>query len=737
MSIKLSNPVPTISDINGSPLENGYVYVGVVNQNPETNPISVYWDQAMTQPAAQPLRTSGGLIFRNGTPSPIYATSEYSITVRNKNGSLIYTFPDSSALDAGLAITLQLIDASNTSNGDALVAMKQPYTGAVARTVHDKLTECVSIKDFGAVGDGVADDTTAITNAIAAAQSGSGEVFFPKGQYRVTTGNIALDNVTLRGCGVPEKGAPYTDNGSVILLDGTVNSPFVLGRGATIEGLSFFWPGQNGATASPVVYPALFAGTYISQFLMQNCTVVNAYQFFKVNTGGVGAGDLRFDNCRVYAVDKAFWFLNGAPDVIQVSNSFFSFGVYEDVANVAPYYLRAYTANSGEFMRIDCGAATKTSVDGLELVNTLIFGSRFGIRLVSGALDVSFINGCSFDAVSTALSVEGSSIIRNTSWVGNLFYCYNIADNTAKDNSFNLGSTGATSKILLNGNDFAYSYGSHIISATTSISEFVVTGNTFANWGQTLFATPADYYAIGLADAGINGVVNSNIFKGLAAGSNNANGILVSNVGDIVISGNQFKSCYAPVQVSGGTKAHVIGNSSSSTGFTSSFIDSASGAGVVEAAWNSWDENGSVIAFPSFQAVISGAQTFTGAKTQVQFATERYDQDANYDPATHSFTAPVAGTYSFEVVLTNTVGVTAGDYWNFTLEATGGSTQTKGVIEYVAANQVGACSISASVQLVLAAGDVVKAYMTRGGGTGNWVQLADAAYNYFQGRRVQ
>jgi len=59
------------------------------------------------------------------------------------------------------------------------------------------LTETlVSVKSYGAVGNGVADDTTAITNAIAASPS----VYFPCGTYK-TTAKISLStNKALVGC---------------------------------------------------------------------------------------------------------------------------------------------------------------------------------------------------------------------------------------------------------------------------------------------------------------------------------------------------------------------------------------------------------------------------------------------------------------------------------------------------------------------------------------------------------
>jgi hypothetical protein len=59
-------------------------------------------------------------------------------------------------------------------------------TGAVATTVQSKLRESVSVKDFGAVGDGVADDTAAIQAALAA----STQVVFPAGTYLVSTVTI-------------------------------------------------------------------------------------------------------------------------------------------------------------------------------------------------------------------------------------------------------------------------------------------------------------------------------------------------------------------------------------------------------------------------------------------------------------------------------------------------------------------------------------------------------------------
>lgn len=76
-------------------------------------------------------------------------------------------------------------------------------TGAIATTIQAKLREQVSVKDFGAVGNGIANDTAAIQAAINyAGNKLGGTVFLPAGSYKLTsTLSCLFPNVLLEGEG--------------------------------------------------------------------------------------------------------------------------------------------------------------------------------------------------------------------------------------------------------------------------------------------------------------------------------------------------------------------------------------------------------------------------------------------------------------------------------------------------------------------------------------------------------
>lgn len=90
-ALSIQPTYPIFTETDGQPLEDGYIWIGAANLDPQGNPISVYWDAALTLPAAQPIRTQGGYPVNSGTPSRLFVGSDYSIQVQDKNGSVVYT----------------------------------------------------------------------------------------------------------------------------------------------------------------------------------------------------------------------------------------------------------------------------------------------------------------------------------------------------------------------------------------------------------------------------------------------------------------------------------------------------------------------------------------------------------------------------------------------------------------------------------------------------------------------
>ena len=129
----------------------------------------IYADTGLTTPLSNPLQANGFGIF----PAIYYDNSEgIRVIIKDANGSVLAD--QDPYLGDGLP-------------SDA-IAFVQSGTGAVARTAQAKLRDTVSVKDFGAVGDGVADDTAEFQAAIHYLESvKGGNLIVPWGQYRISS----------------------------------------------------------------------------------------------------------------------------------------------------------------------------------------------------------------------------------------------------------------------------------------------------------------------------------------------------------------------------------------------------------------------------------------------------------------------------------------------------------------------------------------------------------------------
>lgn len=115
------------------------------------------------------------------------AQGDYEVNgIRIRADGAVYVTGD------GDAALTDLSDATDVLKGDYLVGVKLDAVGSVARTQHDKNAETISVTDFGAVGDGVADDVTALQAAIDGAGD-YGTLLFPK-----TTANLWLISSALK-----------------------------------------------------------------------------------------------------------------------------------------------------------------------------------------------------------------------------------------------------------------------------------------------------------------------------------------------------------------------------------------------------------------------------------------------------------------------------------------------------------------------------------------------------------
>ncbi|MEX3217652.1 phage head-binding domain-containing protein [Escherichia coli] len=145
---------------------NGKIYIGKIDTDPVNpeNQIQVYVENedGSHVPVSQPIIiNAAGYPVYNGQIAKFVTVQGHSMAVYDAYGSQQFYFPNVLKYDPdqyGPDFKDQLaqtgVYADDNTKGDNLVGVKQPFTGSILRTQHQKNQEIISVSDFGAIGDG-------------------------------------------------------------------------------------------------------------------------------------------------------------------------------------------------------------------------------------------------------------------------------------------------------------------------------------------------------------------------------------------------------------------------------------------------------------------------------------------------------------------------------------------------------------------------------------------------------
>lgn len=129
----------------------------------------------------------------------------------------------------------------------------------------------INVLDYGAIGNGIADDTAAITAAVTAASAGS-TVYFPVGTYKVTSG--------------------ITDGGKAIMFAGQSNGSVITGGGFAILSLTTEFSSAQDLKIVASSYSANTIGidvangtSGVDNFTIRRCSIYGFFQYPYVGKG--------------------------------------------------------------------------------------------------------------------------------------------------------------------------------------------------------------------------------------------------------------------------------------------------------------------------------------------------------------------------------------------------------------------------------------------------------------------
>lgn len=226
-----------------------------------------------------------------------------------------------SGLHVGASVKFATTKLENPGVADASqISYTYPDSNAVTQNVEERLAQYVSVKDFGAVGDGVTDDTVAIQNAIDALSEFGGTVKVPVGKYYVTAPILLSSGVSLIGDGYWKGSDAAREGVSVIFAEHTDVAMLSLkgAIGCTVSDISL----QGSQTSKPQTGLLLGRSTSASagNHIINNVSITGWYTIAAIYT--IASEDNTWSNVFTwnFGGDALYGLVTSTQDIFNVDS---------------------------------------------------------------------------------------------------------------------------------------------------------------------------------------------------------------------------------------------------------------------------------------------------------------------------------------------------------------------------------------------------------------------------------